>query len=101
MRSDMSDVIDVVERINNELEDHLVSCGLEGHGDIVGSTYLTFVYSQWSHGVKFRGTMLWDSENDDREYIDDTDEQVSLRFHLIQAMQKIDRCSHHVVDKLR
>lgn len=41
----LTEVISVVERINDELADHLESCGLEAHEDIASSTYLTFVYT--------------------------------------------------------
>lgn len=43
--------------------------------------------------IKFDGIVLWDSENDDRGYIDDTDEKVDLKYHICKTFNEL-------VDKL-
>ena len=71
----------LVEELNNEVSDRK---GLE--------YYLPFEFKSlgWQNAaIYFMGVFIWSDENDEREYIEDTDEQEDLRIYIIRQSEII------------
>lgn len=73
--------LDIVEDLNNDISDRN---GLE--------YYMPFEFKSigWQgSAIYFMGVLLWSEENDERNYIEETDEKEDLRDFIIKESLKI------------
>jgi len=73
--------LELVEDLNNETEER---------GGLGYYALFEFRFSAYSSGcVLFMGIPIWTEDNDEREYIGDSDVQESLRVFLIRKSEQI------------
>jgi hypothetical protein len=71
----------LVEELNNELQDR---GGLEYYCPFEFKSY------GWNNSaIYFMGVVLWTDDNDEREYIEDTDEQEPLRDYIVRESKTL------------
>ena len=71
----------LVEELNNELQDR---GGLEYYCPFEFKSYW------WNNSaIYFMGVVLWTDDNDEREYIEDTDEQEPLRDYIVRESKTL------------
>ncbi|HEY8364726.1 MAG TPA: hypothetical protein VIK84_04060 [Haloplasmataceae bacterium] len=75
------EALNLVEDLNNELQER---GGLEYYCPFEFKSY------GWNNSaIYFMGVVLWTEDNDEREYINETDEKESLRTYVIREAEKI------------
>lgn len=73
--------LDIVEDLNNDIEER---------GDLEYYAPFEFKSNGWqSSAISFMGVFIWTEENDERDYVDETDEKESLRNFIIRQSKMI------------
>ena len=79
----IKDIEDTIFKINNEFYDQNNKLAEE---NIINLDVLTNGYSI---GIKFLGTYIWCSEDDDRQFDNDTQDYIDLELHLRMKINEI------------